>query len=104
MRKYKNIFLYDGTCGFCRRRVCKWREQTKDNVKFKSNPSIDKVFFIKKNGGTTSGALAVLELLNDYNLLYKIGLFAYKKMRLSYFFEFGYNFIAKYRYIFSKIW
>jgi hypothetical protein len=111
------VVVFDGSCGFCRQWIERWRQLTGDSVDYK--PSSDAapdfpeippeefdraVQLIRPDRSRASGAEAVLELTAPHSFSAKAGLVAYRRSSfLAAFFEKSYAAVATHRALFSKL-
>jgi len=111
------LVVFDGSCGFCRKWIERWRDLTGDTVDYKPSSEVAADFpeipvaefdravqLIRPDRSRASGAAAVLELTAPHSLAAHAGFLAYKKIppfaRLS---EFAYAFVANHRVAFSRL-
>lgn len=109
--------VFDGSCGFCRKWIERWREMTSDSVDYRPSSEAAEDFpnipleefdravqLIRPDGSRISGAEAVLELTAPHSLAAKTGMLAYRHSTLlASLFEKSYGFVAKHRGVFSKL-
>jgi lipase maturation factor 1 len=111
------LVVFDGSCGFCRKWIERWRDLTGDSVDYKPSseaaadfPEIPPEEFdravqlIRPDRSRAAGAAAVLELTAPHSLAARAGFAAYKKLppvaRLS---ESAYAAVANHRVAFSLL-
>ena len=111
------VVVFDGSCGFCRQWIERWRELTGDAVEYRPSseaaadfPEIPPEEFdravqlIRPDGSRISAAEAVLELTAPHSLAAKCGMFAYRHSQmLAGLFEKSYAAVATHRGFFSKL-
>jgi predicted DCC family thiol-disulfide oxidoreductase YuxK len=109
------LVVFDGSCGFCRKWIERWRQLTGESVDYKPSseaapdfPEIPPAEFdravqlIRPDRTRVSAAEAVLELTAPHSIAARLGHSAYKKIPLfARATESAYAFVATHRVIFS---
>jgi len=111
------VLVFDGSCGFCRKWIERWRDLTGDSVHYmpaseaeKLHPGVPKdefdraVQLIRPDGSRTSGAAAVLEITAPHAVTARAALALYQRSRLfAGASEGAYAFVARHRILFSRL-
>ena len=111
------VLVFDGSCGFCRKWIERWRGLSGESVHYMPAseaealyPQISKEEFeravqlIRPDGSRASGAAAVLEITAPHAITAQAGLALYKRSRLfAGISEGAYAFVARNRLLFSRL-